>query len=187
MTAATQAADAMITVRLRTSPWRRADADAAAVVVLYEDFCVFNAELKPIMSDWQLKRDGITNDHHDAHYDHHVLQRLVDLHRRVGPLLRRLVQLSPQLAAYGGRLDRAAARVVGGDHSYVAKIISDSYRTTWFELHEDLMSLAGLKRAGEPASANRAGSRLLAWDKHFRRAALPFSRTMLRNTASPSR
>ncbi len=137
----------------------RAHADAAAVVALYEDFCVFNAELKQIMTHWQLKRDGIANDHGDADFDRHVLQRLGELHRRVSPLLGRLVQLSPRLAVYGDRLARAAARIAAGDHSYVAKIISDSYHTVWFELHEDLMSLAGLKRTGEPASANRAGLR----------------------------
>ena len=128
----------------------RAQADAAAVVAVYEDFCVFNAELKQIMTDWQLKRDGSANDHADAAFDRDVLQRLGDLHRRVGPLLRRLAKLSPRLAAYGNRLARAAARVAAGDHSYIARIISDSYHTVWFELHDDLMSLAGLKRTGEP-------------------------------------
>jgi hypothetical protein len=28
----------------------------------------------------------------------------------------------------------------------VAKLIADSYHTVWFELHEDLISLAGLTR-----------------------------------------
>jgi pyruvate,orthophosphate dikinase len=137
----------------------RAHADAAAVVALYEDFCVFNAELKQIMTDWQLKLDSVANDHADADYDRHVLQRLGELHRRVSPLLQRLVQLSPRLAAYGDRLDRAATRVAGGDHSFVAKIISDSYHTVWFELHEDLMSLAGLKRTGEPGAGTPGNGR----------------------------
>ena len=43
----------------------RADADRAAVIALYEDFCVFNAELKQIMTAWQLKSDGAPNDHRD--------------------------------------------------------------------------------------------------------------------------
>ena len=127
----------------------RAHADAAAVVALYEDFCVFDAELKQIMTAWQLKRDGIANDHADADYDRAVLQRLADLHGRLGTLMQRLAQLSPRLADYGARLSRAATRIAAGDHSYVARIISDSYHTVWFELHEDLMSLAGLTRASE--------------------------------------
>ena len=141
----------------------RTHIDPAAVVALYEDFCVFNAELKQIMTAWQLKRDSMPNDHLDADYDAAVLQRLVDLHGRVGPLMQRLTRLSPRLAAYGVRLTRAAARVAAGDHSYVAKIIADSYHTVWFELHEDLMSLAGLTRktgapAGVPGSGSHSGS-----------------------------
>ena len=127
----------------------RAHVDAAAVVALYEDFCVFNAELKQIMTAWQVKHDGMPNDHHDTDYDRAVLQRLADLHGRVGPLMQRLAQLSPRLAEYGARLGQAAARIAAGDRGYVAKIIADSYHTVWFELHEELMSLAGLTRASE--------------------------------------
>ena len=127
----------------------RAHADPAAVIALYEDFCVFNAELKQIMTAWQLKRDGMPNDHRDADYDAAVLQRLADLHGRVAPLIQRLAQLSPRLAVYGPRLARAAARVAAGDHGYVARIITDSYHTVWFELHEDLISLAGMTRKAE--------------------------------------
>lgn len=130
----------------------RAHADPAAVVSLYEDFCVFNAELKQIMTAWQVKRDGTPNDHGDADYDRAVLQRLAGLHDRVGPLLRRLAQLSPRLAAYDARLARAAARVAAGEPGYVAKLIADSYHTVWFELHEDLMSLAGLARGTDRLS-----------------------------------
>jgi pyruvate,orthophosphate dikinase len=127
----------------------RVHVDAAAVVAVYEDFCVFNAELKQIMTAWQVKHDGMPNDHSDADYDRVALQRLADLHDRVGPLMQRLAQLSPRLADYGARLGRAAARIVAGDHSYVAKIIADSYHTVWFELHEELISLAGLTRTSE--------------------------------------
>ena len=127
------------------------------MVALYEDFCAFNAELKQIMTAWQVKRDGTPNDHADVDYDNAVLQRLADLHERVRPLLRRLAQLSPRLAGYDVRLARAAARVAAGDHSYVARIIADSYHTVWFELHEDLMSLAGLTRADEARAGSRHG------------------------------
>ena len=124
----------------------RAHADRDAVVACYEDFCVLNADLKQIMTAWQLKREGVANDHQDAEYDHAVLQRLGELQQRAGPLLRRLGRLSPRLAAYAVRLERAAERIAAGDHSYVAKLIAESYHTVWFELHEDLISLAGLTR-----------------------------------------
>ena len=130
----------------------RAHADSAAVIALYEDFCVFNVELKQIMTAWQLKGDGTPNDHRDADHDRAVLQRLMDLHRRIGPLMQRLAQLSPRLEVYGARLARAAARIAAGDHGYVAKILSDSYHTVWYELHEDLISLSGLTRKGQAAA-----------------------------------
>jgi pyruvate,orthophosphate dikinase len=136
----------------------RAHADPAAVLVLYADFCVFNAELKQVMTAWQLKRDGTPNDHRDGDYDAAVLQRLADLHGRAAPLIQRLAPLSPRLAFYGPRLARAAARVAAGDHGYVARVITDSYHTVWFELHEDLISLAGLARTTtELASAAESG------------------------------
>jgi len=124
----------------------RAHADPAAVVALYEDFCVFDAELKQIMTAWQLRRDGMANDHSDSDYDRAVLDRLLGLHRRAGALMQRLAQVSPRLEAYRERLARAAARIAAGDRSYVAKIMADSYHTVWFELHEELISLAGLTR-----------------------------------------
>jgi pyruvate,orthophosphate dikinase len=127
----------------------RTHANKAAVLALYEDFCVFNPELKQIMTTWQLKSDGTPNDHRDPDYDTAVLERLLDLHRRCGSLMQRLVQLSPRLATYAVRLTRAAERIAAGDQGYVAKVIIDSYHTVWFELHEDLMSLAGLTRAVE--------------------------------------
>jgi pyruvate,orthophosphate dikinase len=132
----------------------RAHADPAAVLALYEDFCAFDNELKQIMTAWQVKGDATPNDHRDAVYDAAVLQRLARLHERVGPLLQRLASLSPRLSAYGVRLARAAARVAAGDHSYVARLIADSYHTVWFELHDDLISLAGLTRqtAAQPAA-----------------------------------
>ncbi len=134
-----------------------AHADPAAVVALYEDFCVLNADVKHIMTAWQIKPDGALNDHSDSEYDRAVLQRLADLHLRVDPLIRRLPQLSPRLAVYESRLARAAARVAAGDRRYVARIIADSYHTVWFELHEELLSLAGLKREVE-ARAGRLGT-----------------------------
>jgi hypothetical protein len=124
----------------------RARVDPAAMLAAYEDFCVLNSELKQIMTAWQVRSDGMANDHSDAGYDDAVLRRLADLHDRAIPLMRRLAQLAPRLASYQTRLSRAAARLAAGDHSYVAKIVHDSYHTVWFELHEELIALIGLTR-----------------------------------------
>jgi pyruvate,orthophosphate dikinase len=82
-----------------------------------------------------------------------VLKWLAELHVRVLPFIGRVTQISPRLSAYGARLNRAAERIADGDHRYVARIIADSYHTVWFELHEDLIALAGRTRADEPCAA----------------------------------
>jgi pyruvate,orthophosphate dikinase len=134
----------------------RTRADPAAVVALYEEFCVFNAELKQLMTAWQVKDDGSPNDHLDAVYDAVVLQRLSTLHARTNPLLQRLAQLSPRLAVYPVRLGKAHARIAAGDHGYVAKPIVDSYHTVWFELHKELISIAGLNHQAEARAGHAA-------------------------------
>jgi len=135
----------------------RNNADPNAVIALYEDFCAFNGDLKQIMTAWQIRLNGGLNDHSDAEYDRGVLQRLADLHRRAEALLTGLAKLSPRLEIYQSRLERAATRIAAGDRRYVARIIADSYHTVWFELHEELLSLAGLSRETE-ARAGRLGN-----------------------------
>ena len=60
-----------------------------------------------------------------------------------------------RIAAYVARLDRAAAKVADGDTSYLASPRIDSFHNVWFELHEDLIQLAGRTRE-EEAAAGRA-------------------------------
>ncbi|WP_330182616.1 pyruvate, phosphate dikinase [Nocardia sp. NBC_01503] len=133
----------------------RGTVDAAALTAAYDEFCVYNADLKVIITDWQMKDPATVNDHADADYDAAVLNRLADTHRALRPLVRRLGGLAPRLTGYAARLDRAIERIAEGDHTYVARPIMDSYHTVWFELHEDLIGLCGLTRA-EEAAAGRA-------------------------------
>ncbi len=133
----------------------RGTVDAAAMTAVYADFCVVNAELKEIVTAWQMKDAATPNDHADPEYDAAVLDRLTGLHGRVRPLAGRLGVLAPRLARYRDRLDLAVERIGGGDHTWVARPIMDSYHTVWFELHEDLIGLCGLSRA-EEAAAGRA-------------------------------
>lgn len=129
-------------------------ADAAAVGEIYRLFTDHNGELKAIITDWQMVRPDQPNDHTDAAYDRAVLDRLLALHEQVVPLLEQIVSVAPRLGHYRARLVAAADAVASGDHSFVSKPILDSYHTVWFELHEDLIGLAGLTRAGE-AEAGR--------------------------------
>ena len=60
-----------------------------------------------------------------------------------------------RLVGYGERLERAVERALAGDTKYVASPRVDSYHGIWFELHEDLIRLAGRTREDE-AAAGRA-------------------------------
>ncbi|MEV4235670.1 pyruvate, phosphate dikinase [Nocardia sp. NPDC050408] len=133
----------------------RADLDRSDLAAAYDEFCEFNAELKAIITAWQMKDASTVNDHSDNTYDAAVLARLTALHHGVTPLVERISAIAPRLAPYTDRLARAVERMNGGDHSWVARPIIDSYHTVWFELHEDLIGLCGLSRTDE-AAAGRA-------------------------------
>ncbi|TYL55879.1 hypothetical protein FXB39_01355 [Nocardioides sp. BGMRC 2183] len=133
----------------------RAGIDNAALAVAYEEFCVFNSELKQIITDWQVGPSGAPNDHTDAAYDAHVLDRLTSLHHRFQPLLERFGRIAPRLQAYPRRFAHACERIAAGETLWVARPITDSFHTVWFELHEDLIQLSGRTRA-EEAAAGRA-------------------------------
>jgi pyruvate,orthophosphate dikinase len=92
------------------------------------------------------------NDHSDPEYDAGVLTRLGALHVDAIAWLQPLVAGLPRLAAYRERLERAASLVREGDGRYVASPRVDSYHSIWFELHEDLILLAGRNRADEVAA-----------------------------------
>lgn len=128
--------------------------DHDALAAAYEEFDDHNTHLKTIVSDWQL-HDGVPNDHTDEAYDARVLDRLAELHEGFSPLVDRIVAIAPRLTPYRSRFTTAITRVREGDHSFVARPITDSYHTVWFEFHEDLIGLLGLDRAAE-AAAGRA-------------------------------
>jgi pyruvate,orthophosphate dikinase len=132
------------------------NADAQAVKEIYESFTEHNTELKSVITGWQMRGPDEPNDHTDAEYDRAVLDRLQNLHRKVLPLLDRITAVAPRLARYKVRLVNAADAVATGDLSFVSKPIIDSYHTVWFELHEELIGLAGLTRAEEAAAGRGA-------------------------------
>ena len=111
--------------------------------------------MKETATAWQMREvDGAQtfNDHSDAAYDATVLAALAALHADASAWLRPLEAGLPRLAAYRERLERAAAAARGGDNRYVASPRVDSYHGVWFELHEDLILLAGRNRADEVAA-----------------------------------
>jgi len=120
-----------------------------------DSFIPLDGRMKVIVTAWQMREvDGapVLNDHTDAEYDASVLADLAALHVDASAWLAGLTDELPRLGAYAARLGRAADLVVGGDHEYIASPRIDSYHNVWFELHEDLILLAGRTREDEVAS-----------------------------------
>jgi DNA-binding MarR family transcriptional regulator len=133
----------------------RASVDRDRLSAAYERFDAVNTDFKQLVTDWQLIDGETPNDHSDAAYDAAVVERLGALHERFAPLLAELAGIAPRLAIYPPRFGAALEKVQAGEHSWLARPLIDSYHTAWFELHEDLIGLAGLTRKQE-AAAGRA-------------------------------
>jgi pyruvate,orthophosphate dikinase len=128
---------------------------AENAVAALDAFVALDGQMKAIVTAWQMMEvDGeqVLNDHADAEYDAAVLARLADLHAEATAWLTPLYEGLPRLAAYGKRLDAAAAAAARGDDMYIASPRVDSYHGVWFELHEDLIRLAGRTREEEVAA-----------------------------------
>ena len=132
----------------------RQSLDTAVLAAQYENFVPLNNDYKQLIHAWQI-RQGKPNDHTDVYYDSTVIERIYALHKRFMPLLDVLVVKAPRLAPYPGRFSAALDKVRGGDTSWLTKPMIDSHHTVWFELHEDLIGLAGHTRQAE-AEAGRA-------------------------------
>jgi pyruvate,orthophosphate dikinase len=127
----------------------------ANAVAALDAFVALDGRMKETVTAWQMREvDGqqAFNDHSDAAYDARVLGELGALHVDASAWLAPLIASLPRLGAYLERLDRAAASIAGGDGKYIASPRVDSYHTVWFELHEDLIHLAGRNRADEVAA-----------------------------------
>ena len=133
----------------------RKTVDQAALTERYHAFDEHNSTLKQLMTRWQLKDESTPNDHTDAAYDAAILEDLRAVDAAFQPLLQSLVAIAPRLGHYPARFRTALERIDAGDHSWFARPLADSYHTVWFELHEELIGLAGLSRA-EEAAAGRA-------------------------------
>jgi pyruvate,orthophosphate dikinase len=130
----------------------RARLGVERIDVLYESFCVINAKVKQIVTDWQLKPGGgepVLNDHSDAAYDAAVIDRLECAADEFGQLLDASGAAGERLRCYRDRLARSLVSVRAGDVSFVASPVKDSFHTAWFELHEELIHLSGRKRHDE--------------------------------------
>ena len=79
-----------------------------------------------------------------------LARELTELSRELLLRAKIFVEYAPQTRIERRATVAAAARA--GDHRYVASPRVDSYHGAWFELHEDLILLAGRNRADEVAA-----------------------------------
>ena len=126
--------------------------DAAAAAL--DAFVALDHRMKEIVTAWQMRDPAaqVLNDHTDADYDRGVLDRLEALHDDATAWLTPLEIGLPRLSDYGARLSTALEHAQAGDQRFVASPRVDSYHGIWFELHEDLIRLAGRTRAAEVAA-----------------------------------
>jgi len=128
---------------------------ASRALAALDAFIVLDGRMKTTVTAWQTREvDGAQtfNDHSDPAYDAAVLADLARLADDADQWLAPAVDELPRLGGYRVRLSQAAAQATGGDGRYVASPRVDSYHSVWFELHEDLIRLAGRNRAEEVAA-----------------------------------
>jgi pyruvate,orthophosphate dikinase len=155
------------TYRLTDAGWaRRAEllaAEQAAIgadgaVAALDGLLTFDGRVKAVVTDLQLRQADagpVLNDHADAAYDAAVVARLAELHVEAAAWLTGLEPGWPRAGRYRQRLGAALERALAGDLRFVASPRVDSYHGAWFELHEELILLAGRTRAAE-VDAGRA-------------------------------
>jgi hypothetical protein len=105
--------------------------------------------MKQIVTAWQLREVGgeqTVNDHADPDYDAQVLADLGALDSDAADWLDPIAPSLPRFGTYRARLRCALDTATGGDGRFVASPRVDSYHGVWFELHEDLLRLAGRQR-----------------------------------------
>jgi hypothetical protein len=127
--------------------------DGDAIAAVHDQFRVVNATFKAVVTDWQLKA-GQPNDHGDSSYDATVLARLGQVHEQVMPIITTAAREAPRLGRYAAKLDDAMSKINAGDLTWFTSPLIDSYHTVWFELHEELIGLAGLSRQEEAKSGH---------------------------------
>jgi pyruvate,orthophosphate dikinase len=111
--------------------------------------------MKDTVTAWQLRDAGeppVLNDHSDAAYDAAVLDRLEAIDADTAAWMAPLAAAFERYARYRTRLATALGMARAGDQRFVASPRVDSYHTVWFELHEDLIRLAGRRRSDEAVS-----------------------------------
>ena len=130
--------------------------DRGAAERLYQQFMALDTRFKQLVTDWQIKTidsKRLPNDHADAAYDGAIRDRLAEFHQATAVMLPDILAVTSRLKPFATRFARAANAIASGDGTMIASPLKDSYHTIWFELHEELIHLAGRDRATEEAKS----------------------------------
>ncbi len=138
----------------------RAEVGVARASSWLDAFLDLDRETKEAVTAWQVRPAGpsgepVPNDHVDGAYDLAVLERLGRVTAAADALLGDVAASSSRFETYRRRLAAAAAAAKAGDGRFVASPRVDSVHGVWFELHEELIRLAGRTREAE-TQAGRA-------------------------------
>lgn len=130
---------------------------AGAAEVALDAFLELDQQVKDAVTAWQLRdaRAQVVNDHTDPAYDTAVLDRIAAVDADARAWFATAAPGPGRLSDYRSRLSRALDAARAGDVRFVAAPRVDSYHGIWFELHEDLIGLAGRTREAE-VEAGRA-------------------------------
>ena len=116
------------------------------IMATFHRFLPVNRQLRDLCTAWQVRPDGSVNDHSDENYDAEIRDRLDDIDDSVGPLLKRFAEDIPAMAGYRARLTEALEKLDGGEDSWLASPLIDSYHTVWMHLHQQLLLTIGMSR-----------------------------------------
>jgi hypothetical protein len=140
--------------RAAHTTWARVPAGDVASTIdrSYQRFLALNQELIRVCNDWQVRPGGAPNDHRDPTYDWAVVDRLLAIDDRIGPILRSAANGATRFGVYRPRLRTARERVAEGETEWLTSPRIDSYHTVWMQLHEDLLLALGRDRESENAT-----------------------------------
>ena len=108
-----------------------------------------NKRFKELVTRWQLKDEGgalVPNDHSDPEYDMNIIEELNEVHKEAVKILEKISDVFPFFNRYAPRFERALRLLMEGELGYMADSDKQSYHTIWFELHETLLKMSGMKR-----------------------------------------
>ena len=114
-----------------------------------EEFERLNKEFKELVTRWQLKDEGgtlVPNDHSDPEYDFKIIEELSKVHEKTMNVLERISEIIPAFKIYAKRFEDALNLLMNGNLDYMVGKDRESYHDVWFELHESLLKISGMKR-----------------------------------------